>query len=481
MDTTFSEAHDTFRNELASVSRDGRRRWIYARQPSGRWYRARTVLSWFLLAFLFGAPFVTVAGQPLMLLNVLERRFVLLGVLFRPQDFHLVVLIALALLVTVVLSTVVVGRVWCGWLCPQTVFMEMLFRRLEYFIEGSAEQQLRRSRGPWTRGKAVRRAVKHIVFYGLSFVIANVFLAWIIGAGELKVIVTDPPRQHIGGLITILIFSFVFYLVFVRFREQACVLACPYGRVMSALTDARTVTITYDWRRGEPRNRLVRGRHDATAGGDCIDCHQCVTVCPTGIDIRDGIQLECINCTACIDACDGVMARVGRPKGLIRFTSHEAIARAGEAGARRRPFGLTARAAAYGGVWLVLVTAVAVLLAGRRDLDVLILRQPGTLYATVPGGEIANFYDVQALNRTAHATEFTVEILEPRGATVTTLGQVGHVDAYGLAEGRLLLRVPADQLAGASTPVRFAVRTPEGIVQTVESSFVGPPHTTFND
>ncbi len=262
-----------------------------------------------------------------MMLNVLERRFVLLGMLFRPQDFYLVVLIGLTCLVTVVLSTVVFGRIWCGWLCPQTVFMEMLFRKIEYIIEGSAEQQLRRDRGPWSRDKMWRRGVKHVIFFALSFVIANVFLAWIIGAPALQAIVTDSPARHVVGLAAIVIFSFVFYLVFARFREQACVLACPYGRMLSALTDARTITITYDWRRGEPRNRLVRGAHETT--GDCIDCHQCVTVCPTGIDIRDGIQLECVNCTACIDACNGVMARVGRPLGLIRLTSHNAIATAG--------------------------------------------------------------------------------------------------------------------------------------------------------
>ncbi len=333
MDIAASEEHDAFRNELASVARDGRRKWIYARQPSGRLYRWRTVLSWLLLAFLFLAPFITIGGQPLMMLNVLERRFVLLGMLFRPQDFYLVVLIGLTCLVTVVLSTVVFGRIWCGWLCPQTIFMEMLFRKLEYFIEGSAEQQLRRDRGPWTRDKIWRRGVKHVIFFGLSFVIANVFLAWIIGAPALRVIVTDPPGRHIVGLVAIVIFSFVFYLVFARFREQACVLACPYGRMLSALTDARTITITYDWRRGEPRNRLVRGVRGTA--GDCIDCHQCVTVCPTGIDIRDGIQLECVNCTACIDACNGVMARVGRPLGLIRLTSHHAIATAGARRLRR--------------------------------------------------------------------------------------------------------------------------------------------------
>ena len=467
------EEHETFRNELASVARDGRRRWIYARQPSGPRYRARTYVSWVLLAFLGLAPFVQVFGQPLMRLDVLQRHFVLLGIVFRPQDFHLVVLIALTLLVTLLLSTAVIGRVWCGWLCPQTVFMEMLFRRIEYAIEGSAEQQLRRHRGPWTRDRVLRTAAKHAIFGSLSFVIANVFLAWIIGAGELWRIVTVPPSQHLGGLIAILLFSTVFYAVFARFREQACVLACPYGRVMSALTDAQTVTVTYDGVRGEPRGRVTRDAAGQAASGDCVDCHQCVTVCPTGIDIRDGIQLECINCTACMDACDGVMARLHRPPNLIRWAAHASLvarSQAPRAGARW----LTARVAAYAAVWLVLAATTTLLLVTRRDLDVVILRQPGTLYTTAAGGDVTNFYQVQALNRTRHVAEFSIEVLRPEAGRVTPLGRLDRVGAYDLLEGRLLLRLPAAQIAGVTTPVTFAVRSGGRVVQTIDSSFLGP-------
>ena len=491
MDTSISEQHDAFRNELATIARNGRRKWIYARKPSGRLHRARRALSWVLLAFLLLAPFITIGGQPLMMLNILERKFVILGALFRPQDFYLVVLLGLTALVTVVLSTVVFGRIWCGWLCPQTVFMEMLFRKLEFAIEGSAEQQLRRDRGPWTREKALRRGAKHLIFFALSFVIANVFLAWIIGAPALRDIVTDPPPQHLVGLIAISIFSCVFYLVFARFREQACVLACPYGRLLSALTDDRTVTVTYDSRRGEPRGRLTHGVREPA--GDCIDCHQCVTVCPTGIDIRHGIQLECISCTACIDACNAVMERIGRPPGLIRFTSHQAIAneaspsddissaRAATAGlpslaARAGHLirsGMSARSAAYGVVWLALAGSVATLMAGRPDLDVLILRQSGTLYASVTGGEVANFYTVQALNRTGQRQVFTIEVVEPR-ATITLLGPLSEVSPYGLLEGRVMLRIEPAALAGVSTRVRFSVRTSGGAAQLIESTFVGP-------
>jgi cytochrome c oxidase accessory protein FixG len=458
--------HDAFRDELASIAQDGRRRWVYARQPAGPLYRARTIVSVGLLAFLLLAPFVRVHGQPLMLLNVLERRFVLLGVVFRPQDFYLIVLIALTALVTLVLSTVVVGRIWCGWLCPQTIFMEMVFRRIEYAIVGSAEQQVRRDRNGWSREKVIRTGSKHLVFFALSFVIANVFLSWIIGGRELIGIVTDPPRRHIVGLSAILIFSVVFYLVFARFREQACVLACPYGRVLSSLIDTRTMTVTYDSARGEPRRRLVAAD---SAGGDCIDCHQCVTVCPTGIDIRNGIQLECVSCTACIDACNGVMRRVGRQPGLIRHTSADAIA-----SAVPRVTWWSTRVAAYGVVWMALVATVITLLVMRPGLDVLILRQPGTMYATVAGGDLANFYTVQALNRTGRPAAFAIEVVEPHGATVTLLGPTGQVDAYGVAETRILVRVPSRALIGASTPVTFAVQSQGRVVQQVASAFLGP-------
>jgi cytochrome c oxidase accessory protein FixG len=467
-----ADEDEAFRDELASVARDGRRRWIYARAPSGRFYRARTVVSAVLLAFLIFAPFVTIHGQPLMLLDILHRRFVLLGLFFRPQDFYLVVLIALTAIVTLVLVTVMAGRVWCGWLCPQTVFMEMVFRRLEYLIDGSAERQFRRTRGGWTTDRVVRYAAKHAIFFVLSFGIANVFLAWIIGAPALETIVMEPPSQHLAGLSAILIFSFVFFLVFSRFREQACVLACPYGRVLSALTDSQTVMVTYDARRGEPRGRRAHADDRGQARlGDCVDCRQCVTVCPTGIDIRHGIQLECVNCTACMDACDGVMRRLGRATGLIRYASHAAVA-----GAPHR--WLTLRTAGYAAVWLVLIAVTTTLLIARRDLDVLVLRQPGTLYATLAGGDVANFYQVQAFNRTARTASFTIEVSSPRGATLTSLGAVGSVEAYGQMDGRVLLRLPASALAGPSTPVRFVVRGGDGESQVIDSAFLGPATDT---
>jgi cytochrome c oxidase accessory protein FixG len=460
----FDEDHESFRNELASVLKDGRRKWVYARKPSGRFYTARTLASYVLLALLFLGPLVRWNGQPILLLNVLERKFIIFGVVFWPQDFYLLVLCVLTGFVTIALVTSAVGRIWCGWLCPQTIFLEMLFRKIEWALEGSAQQQVRRDRAPLTFDTAWRKGLKQAIFFALSFVIANVFLAYIISAEALWTIITDPPREHLAGLFTITAFSVVFYAVFARFREQACTLACPYGRVMGALVDQHTITITYDRTRGEPRGKLLRGAPDATHG-DCIDCAQCVTVCPTGIDIRNGIQLECVACTACADACDDVMTRIQRPTGLIRYTSEEAVHRGG----RNR---LSWRVKAYAVVWVVLLVTAVTLIARRPPMDVLILRQPGTLQTTLDNGDLSNFYNVQVINRTDTPYTLTYRVLRPAAGSITPLGPIADVAPYGLVQSRFLLRLPAAALTGTSTPVRIEVRQAGELVETVDTSFL---------
>jgi cytochrome c oxidase accessory protein FixG len=342
----------------------------------------------------------------------------------------------------------------------------MLFRKIEYVIDGSAAEQLRRHRGPWTRGRVMRTATKQAIFFGLSFVIANVFLAYIIGAEALWAIVTDPPVQHVTGLVAITIFSLLFYGVFARFREQACVLACPYGRVMSSLIDRHTVTVTYDFKRGEPRGRVLK---DAAAPprGDCVDCHQCVTVCPTGIDIRNGVQLECVNCTACIDACDDVMTRLDRPRGLIRLTSHEAVAEG-------RLRWLTPRVLAYATIWLVLAGTVGTLVVRRPALDVLMLRQPGTLFATLPDGRVGNFYNVQVFNRTGAEVPFELVAAAPADAALVRLDLADRVGPHALNEGRLLVAVPPSAIDAGHQTVRVDVRVSGRTVQQLATSFIGP-------
>jgi cytochrome c oxidase accessory protein FixG len=464
---SLDEAHERFRDALASVQEDGRRRWIHARQPRGRRYTMRTAVAVVLLVLFFAGPFVTRHGQPVLLLDIVSRRFIVFGLRFWPQDFYLLVLCVLTGFVTIALVTSAVGRIWCGWLCPQTVFLEMVFRRLEWLIDGSAEQQLRRARAGRTPGDVARALLKHAIFLGLSFLIANVFLAYVIGADALREIVTDAPARHVTGLFAITTFSAVFYAVFARFREQACTLACPYGRVMGALVDADTLTVTYDGRRGEPRHRRAAAEQ-AVQAGDCVDCGKCVTVCPTGIDIRNGIQLECVACTACADACDDVMRRVGRPPGLIRYTS-ETAARTGA------PPALNWRVKAYAVVWVVLAMSAVTLIARRPDLDVLLLRQPGTVDATLADGQRSNFYTLQIVNRSSRAYALSYRVIAPAGGEVTPLGSIDTVTPYGLLQGRLLVRIPADVVVEGTTPVRIEVRSGAAVVATVGTSFLALP------
>lgn len=473
-----TEEEGDFRDNLATIHKDGSRNWIYVQQAKGRFYNARTVVSIFLLAFLFLAPFIRVHGQPFMLLNILERKFVLLGFPFWPQDFYLVVLLILILLVGIVLFTAIFGRIWCGWLCPQTIFLEMIFRKIEYAIEGSAQKQKSLDNSPINFQKFVKKATKHLLYFGISFFIANIFLSYIIGSDQLITIITASPGEHLMGLLSITIFSLVFYGVFARFREQACVVVCPYGRFMSALVDEDTIAVSYDFKRGEPRSKFTRADKLRQEGlvvlepteaphGDCIDCHQCVNVCPTGIDIRNGIQLECVNCTACIDACDSVMTKIGKPKDLIRYSSFNMI----NEGQRHRT---NPRIYAYSAVFLILIGIVSYLFAVRPDLDILILRQPGTMYQKTAEGNYANFYIFQVINKSYNELPVEIKLINPQQGTITPLGSLSPIAAQTGKETRFILSLPPDKLTNSQTKVRFALVSNGKILKEVESSFIGP-------
>ncbi|HWQ34695.1 MAG TPA: cytochrome c oxidase accessory protein CcoG [Blastocatellia bacterium] len=465
------DAPESYRDLTASLKKDGQRKWIFPKKPKGRLYTARTIVSWFLLAFLFGAPFLRVDGHPFMLLNVLERKFILFGMVFFPQDFYLVVLALLTLLVSVFLFTAVFGRVWCGWLCPQTVFMEMVFRRIEYLIEGDARKQRQLDEAPLTPVKLFKKTLKLGIFYALSFFIANIFLAWIIGVDELRKIVTAPPGEHLTGFIAINIFTFLFFGVFAWFREQACVVVCPYGRYQSALVDANTIVVAYDFKRGEPRGRLVRiekrlqSNDPLPQRGDCVDCKQCVEVCPTGIDIRNGIQLECVNCTACIDACNAVMDKIKKPRGLIRFTSQTAIT---EGHSRW----LTPRVLSYAAVWLVITSLFLVFFFRRPMTEVLILRQPGTLAQQQANGDFINFYVLQLVNKHNYDVPIEVKLLSPQQGTITLLNEMSPVPAISEKGGRFMLLLPKEQIASADQKVKFGIYSNGTLLKEVETRFL---------
>ncbi|HOA38464.1 MAG TPA: 4Fe-4S binding protein, partial [Flavihumibacter sp.] len=294
---------ENFRDRIATVDASGKRKWVYARKPKGKYYTARTIVSLFFFALFLTLPFVKLNGRPLFMFNIPQAKFIIFGKVFWPQDFVVFGVAMVTGILFIVLFTAAFGRLFCGWVCPQTNFMEMLFRKIEYVIEGDASEQQRRNKGPWNAEKIRVKTTKHVVFFLIAFVIANYFLAYIIGVDALFAIIREPVSQHVGGFLSLVVFSSVFYAVYAFFREQACTVVCPYGRLQSVLLDRNSVIVAYDYKRGEPRGKA---KPDVTVG-DCVDCYQCVRVCPTGIDIRNGTQMECVGCTACIDACDAIM------------------------------------------------------------------------------------------------------------------------------------------------------------------------------
>jgi cytochrome c oxidase accessory protein FixG len=462
--TSHPGAAPSFRDELGIVTGEGKRNWIYPKQPRGFYTRMRTILSTLLLVVLVGTPFLTINGHPLMLFNVIERKFILFGVIFGPHDFPLLGLSLITLAVFIILFTAVFGRLFCGWVCPQTVFMEMVFRRIDYWVEGDfrAQRRLRASR--WTREKTLRKGTKYALYAVLSFVVANILLGWIIGGEALLALVTDDPSRHLGGLTAILVFTGGFYWIFAWFREQACILVCPYGRLQGVLLDPHSIVIAYDYVRGEPRGKLRRAQ--MRTEGDCIDCRLCVDVCPTGIDIRNGTQLECVNCTACMDACDAVMDKIGKPRRLIRYDSSSGIA----SGQRRI---WTPRVLGYSALLAVLASLLVVLLANRSDIDVTILRTPGMFYQEQPDGRLSNIYDVSVLNKTFDCLPVDLTLRTTPGE-LRMIGDPLSPRPQELAQGKIMVLLDRSRLEGLSTPVVIDVSAGGRRVASVSTTFLGP-------
>jgi cytochrome c oxidase accessory protein FixG len=459
-----TSGEDSYRDRLGIVTGEGKRAWIYPRKPSGPYYRARTVLSGALLLILFGVPFLTVGGHPFMLFNIPERKFILFGSAFGPHDFYLFVLMMITLIVFIILFTVVFGRLFCGWVCPQTLFMEMVFRRIDYWIEGDHLRQRRLNESAWTGEKLLRKSAKYAVYFLLAFLIGNTLLAWIIGISQLRAIITDPPSEHLAGLAAMLGFSGLFYWIFIWFREQACILVCPYGRLQGVLLDPNSIVIAYDYRRGEPRGKMRR--NEQRTEGDCIDCHLCVDVCPTGIDIRNGTQLECVNCTACIDACDGVMEKIGKPAGLIRYDSASGIADG-------TGFRWTARVISYSVLLVLLATVVTVLLANRSEVDVTVLRTPGMFFQEQPDGRVSNVYDVKILNKTFDPVPVEFRLTGIAG-DIQVIGDSLTTGPQEVREVKLLITLRREDLQGMSTPLHIAASFGGRSSQSVSTTFLGP-------
>ncbi|MCG2419164.1 cytochrome c oxidase accessory protein CcoG [Aequorivita sp. F47161] len=469
MDTPENER---FRDSIGTMTEEGKRAWVYPKKPSGKLYQYRKYVSYILLAFLFIAPFVKINGNQFLLFNVLERRFNLFGFPFWPQDFYLFVIMMLIGVVFIIFFTAAFGRIFCGWICPQTIFMEMVFRRIEYWIDGDRGAQIRLDKAPWNAEKIRKRVLKWFIFFVISFLIANIFLAYFIGSDRLIQYVFEGPLEHISTLISLLIFTGVFYFIFAWFREQVCIIACPYGRLQGVLLDNKSIVVAYDHKRGEKevgRAKFKKNEdREASGKGDCIDCFQCVNVCPTGIDIRNGTQLECINCTACIDECDSIMEAVNLPKGLIRYASEENIE-------KKAPFKFTPRLKGYTAVLVILIGVLAGLLFLRSDVEANILRLPGQLYEHKDGNIISNVFTYKLLNKTTKNIEnIHFKLKSPKGTIHPVKQGTIMVPAQDLAEGTLFIEINNSALSGDKNRAVIEVYSGDDLIETTSVTFLGP-------
>lgn len=460
-----NEEHQEFRNQIATVTKEGKRKWVFPKKPSGRFHNARVVLSIFLLAFLIFAPFIKVNGQQLLLFDFLNRNFVIFGIPFGPHDFILFALAMITLVVFIILFTVIFGRLFCGWVCPQTVFMEMVFRKIEYWIEGDAHNQVKLKAAPWTAKKIFKKGLKQVIFFAISFFISNIFLSYLIGMDKLIDIITDPPSEHLGGLFAITVFSGVFYFVFSYFREQACTIVCPYGRLQGVLLDQDSIVIAYDYKRGEPRGKL-RKDDDFSQRGDCIDCHLCVDVCPTGIDIRNGIQLECVNCTACIDACDSIMDKINRPRGLVRYASLKNIE-------NKAKFKFTPRMTLYTIILLILLTVLTILLLNRTDYAITILRTRGTIFQEQPDGKISNLYDLNIVNKTFNPAEVSLKLKNFDGEIKLIGGDLNFAPQQ-IKEMKFMITIDKNKITKMNNPLNIEIYDKDKLIKSIRTTFLGP-------
>jgi len=484
----------SYRDSVATISKEGKRNFINPKKPKGRLYNLRTWFSIFYLIIFFTLPFIKVHDEPLLMLNVLERKFIIFGMIFWPQDFFIFGIAMLTFVVFVILFTVVFGRIFCGWACPQTIFMEMVFRKIEYWIEGDAAKQKQLKTMPWNAEKTRKRIVKFIVFFAISFIIANFFLAYLISMDQLLGYLKT-PAAHIGTLVSLLIFTSVFFFVYWWFREQACIVVCPYGRLQGVLLDKNSIVVAYDRKRGEPRGKLKKeDDHDCKCvdckedgacksiaakfeamvpQGDCIDCMACVRVCPTGIDIRNGTQLECVNCTACIDACDSIMTSIHKPKGLIRYASENSIVK----GVKLK---FTARIKAYTAVLSLLLCLLVFLLVSRTDLDARLMRTAGMTYTSLPDGRISNLYNLKLANKTHTDIPFTLKLENMNGEIEYVGSSETVVKKEDYSHLQFFVKLNRNDVKNWKTELQIGMyeNGPQGTepkkIKTITAKFIGP-------
>jgi len=459
---------EEYRDTIATVDANGKRVWLHPKKPKGSFHNKRIWATFIFLLIFFSVPFIKINGQPLLMMNIFERKFVIFGQAFFPQDFVLFGIGMITFFVFVILFTVVFGRFWCGWACPQTVFLEMIFRKIEYWIEGDARQQHKLDSSPWTAEKIRKKTLKHFIYILFSIIIAHFTMAYIIGIEQTIKIISVSPQEHLSGFIGIVVFTGIFYFVFTRLREQVCIAICPYGRLQGVLVGRNTIGIMYDFVRGEPRGKINKlpENNNQSKHGDCIDCALCVQVCPTGIDIRNGTQLECVNCTACIDACDEVMDKIHKPKGLIKYASVESVE-------KQIPFKMSPRAYAYSVVLFLLIGIEAFLILSRSKVETTIMRVPGQLYQIQKNDIISNLYNVQFINKTSEPIDVTMKVENNKG-TIRLQGSQIHLPMQGRVDAVFFLDIPKNKVTEMKTPIKIEIYSKNELIETVKTNFLGP-------
>lgn len=460
---------ESFRDSVGTMEQSGKRKWIFPKKPAGRYTNYRTIVSIFLLALFFALPFLKINGNPVLLLNILDRQFFIAGQPFYPQDFFILALGAITSIVFIILFTVVFGRIFCGWICPQTIFLEMIFRKVDYLIEGDRNKQMKLDRQEWNAEKIWKRSLKYFVFLVISLIITHWMYMYIVGYNEVFQIMKQGPFENFSNFLVMIIFTASFYFTFAWFREQVCTLVCPYGRLQGVLIDKQTINVYYDFKRGENRSKWRKGEDRAAEGkGDCIDCNQCVVVCPTGIDIRDGQQLECVNCTACIDACDEVMVKVGLPKGLIRYATEDEIE-------KQEPFKFTNRMKAYSAVLILMVGFLGFLLSNRGEMEAKFIKPAGSTYF-LRDGNITNIYNYTFLNKSTKDQFVTIKIIEPDHGKISLSGEEKILlKKDKITKGTVNISFPEKEIKLSKQKVKIGVYNPQGeLLDSFDTSFEGP-------
>jgi cytochrome c oxidase accessory protein FixG len=448
---------------LPTLNEDGSRRWIRPKLTRGRWWKRRLVVGWTLIVAFTLIPYLKLGGKPLILLDLPHRRFTLFGTTFLPTDSMFLMLLLVGLFVGIFLVTAILGRVWCGWACPQTVYMELVYRPIERLIEGNRGRQMKLDR----EGPDGRRVVKNVIFGIVSVFVANTFLAYFVGVSALLEWMTGPPSQHWGAFVVVAAVAALMFLDFGVLREQVCLVACPYGRFQSVLLDRRSLIVGYDARRGEPRGPLRERGQAGTAHGDCIDCAACVITCPTGIDIRDGLQMECIHCTQCIDACDVVMEKTGRPLGLIRYGARDELE-----GKPRRI--LRPRIVIYPFIMVLVWGGLVYALAHRGSADVTVLRGIGAPYGVLPDGRISNQLRVKIVNRSQETHRYAISIKDAQDLDLVSPDNPLEVEPGGAATASVFVMAEARSFPKGLREIDVEVRDGAGFISATHYRLLGP-------